>query len=82
MAVEEALTWIATSDRAKNPNYLGPLPLHQLAAQIATCAGPSGPNSEYLFMLCGALREHGLADPLTFELEMQVRKHLGENQAP
>ncbi|UPQ97405.1 cation transport protein ChaC [Chloropicon primus] len=76
VAVEEALTWIATPDRALNPNYLGPLPLEQLAKQIAISSGPSGPNSEYLFMLADAMREHGLGDAELFQLEEEVRAQL------
>jgi len=78
VVVPRAKTWIATPDRQKNPNYLGPLPLDQLSQQIATSRGPSGPNSEYLFMLCEAMREYGLEDDELFELERQVQARLGQ----
>jgi cation transport protein ChaC len=76
VVVEQATTWIATSDRSKNPNYLGPLDLDQLSAQIAHSRGPSGPNSEYLFMLCEAMRKYALEDSELFALEEAVQKHL------
>ena len=79
--VEQATTWIATSDRSKNPNYLGPLDLDQLSLQIATSEGPSGPNSEYLFMLCDAMRKYGLDDSELFALEEAVQKRLSENSS-
>ena len=41
-----ALTFIATADRARNPHSLGPAPLADVAHQIATARGPSGPNHE------------------------------------
>lgn len=41
-----ALTFIATADRSRNPNYLGPAAPAQVAAQIASARGPSGPNYE------------------------------------
>ena len=63
-------------DTEKNPNYLGPLPLSELSAQIASSTGPSGPNSQYLFMLCEAMREYGLHDDDLFELEKQVQSRL------
>ena len=50
VAVRGALTWIATP---RSENYLGPLPMEELASQIATSRGPSGPNSEFLLSLAG-----------------------------
>ena len=44
-----ALCYVATSDREKNPNYLGPPEsIDALAAQIGKAVGPSGRNVEYL----------------------------------
>ena len=42
-------------------------------AQIAAAVGPSGPNAEYLFNLCDAIRSIEVDDPHVFELEEAVR---------
>ncbi|EFN57632.1 hypothetical protein CHLNCDRAFT_12490, partial [Chlorella variabilis] len=63
-----ALTFVATADRAANPNFLGPAPLEEVARQIATARGPSGPNSEYLFRLADAMRGMGVQDEELFVL--------------
>ena len=47
--------YIASEDRARNKNYLGPATVKDLAAQIASAQGPSGPNAEYLFRLANAM---------------------------
>ena len=57
-----ALVYIASEDPSKNENYLGPASVEELAAQIASARGPSGPNAEYLFRLVDAL--------------VQVRSHM------
>lgn len=71
-----ALTFIATSDRSRNPNYLGPAPLEAIAHQIATCRGPSGPNHEYLFRLADAMRSMNVVDEELFQLEAKVRARM------
>lgn len=68
-----ALTFVATADRAANPNFLGPAPLEEVARQIATARGPSGPNSEYLFRLADAMRGMGVQDEELFVLEVGSR---------
>ena len=50
-----ALVYIASEDPTKNENYLGPASVGELAAQIASARGPSGPNAEYLYRLVDAL---------------------------
>jgi len=60
------LTYRAAQD---NHAYLGPVPMPQLAAQIARSRGPSGSNTEYLLKLAQALRDIGARDEHIFELE-------------
>jgi cation transport regulator ChaC len=67
----EGLVYIATHENAA---YLGPATERDIARQIASSRGPSGPNSEYLLELAKALRELGKDDPHVFEIE----KHLAE----
>jgi len=67
----DALVYIAEPD---NFAWLGPAPATTVAAQIATSAGPSGSNREYLERLAEALRELGADDPHVFELEALLRQ--------
>lgn len=46
-----------------NPNFIGPAPLADMAAQIRRCVGPSGPNVEYVVELHRALVAQGTPDP-------------------
>jgi cation transport protein ChaC len=57
-AVQGALVYLAT-DGPQNVNWLGPAPLQDIAQQVATAAGPSGPNYEYVFSLADAMRKVG-----------------------
>ena len=57
-----------------NPIYLGEAKPENIAAQILVSKGPSGPNDEYVFKLAGALREIGVHDPHTFEIEKIIRQ--------
>ncbi|MEM8659357.1 MAG: gamma-glutamylcyclotransferase [Pseudomonadota bacterium] len=52
-----------------NPAFLGPAPLAQLAAHIATASGPSGSNRDYVLSLAQALRDLGEEDPHVHALE-------------
>ncbi len=61
-----------------NPNYLGPAPLPDIAAQVRGAEGPSGTNLEYVLRLAAALREIGAEDPHVFELEALVSGSPGE----
>lgn len=56
IAVADALVYLAT-DGPQNVNYAGPASLQDIAAQIATAVGPSGPNYEYVFRLADAMRQ-------------------------
>ncbi|GAA6003541.1 hypothetical protein JCM10207_000382 [Rhodosporidiobolus poonsookiae] len=60
-----------------NPSFGGGMPMDNLAALIAKTAGPSGPNKEYVYNLCAAVRQldpHS-EDAYLAELERLVRKH-------
>ena len=56
--------------------FAGPDDIEVMAATILTTVGPSGPNIDYLYNLCDAMRElapHVKDDHLE-ELEMKVRE--------
>lgn len=63
------LVYIATAD---NPNYLGPAPIAEIAAQVARSHGPSGPNVDYVLRLAEALRGISADDPHVSELAEAV----------
>ncbi len=67
-----AVVYLAPTD---NHAYLGPAPVADMARQIATCAGPSGANADYLTELAAALRQLDVQDPHILELEAAVRNH-------
>lgn len=66
----EGVVYVATEE---NPNFLGPAPLPEIAAQVRRSVGPSGPNPEYVLRLGEALREIGAEDPHVYALEALVR---------
>lgn len=47
-----------------------------MAAQILSCAGPSGPNRDYLFNLHQSLSEMGMYDEHVFTLADTARSLL------
>lgn len=57
----------------RNPQFLGPAPLAEMAAQIVASRGPSGPNTEYVLRLQSTLAEHGIRDPDLDGLALAVR---------
>ena len=65
----EGLLYIATE---QNPAWLGPASEQAIARQIATAAGPSGPNRDYLLPLAAALRALGQNDPHVFAVERHL----------
>lgn len=82
VVVQQALVYIASP---RNANYLGPAELPTVAKQIATTAGPSGHNSQYLFRLADTMRSMGVEDPELYELERLVRQVMdehGDGQVP
>ncbi|KAI8058401.1 ChaC-like protein [Syncephalis plumigaleata] len=73
--VKQAMIYIGTTS---NSEFSGPESIDELASRIAMAVGPSGPNHEYLFNLCEALRSLApqAHDPHLFELEERVQKLL------
>jgi cation transport regulator ChaC len=67
---ELGLVYVATP---ANPNYLGPRALDEIAQQVRTARGPSGPNLDYVLRLAEALREMGAEDAHVFGLEQMLR---------
>ncbi len=68
-ATAEALVYIATADNAA---WLGPASEDAIARHIATAAGPSGPNREYLLGMAHALRALGKVDEHVFAIEAHL----------
>ena len=64
-----AITYVAAPD---NPNFLGPAPLADIAAQVRRACGPSGSNLEYALRLAESLRELGVDDDHVFALAAQL----------
>eukprot|EP00850_Spirogloea_muscicola_P021227 SM000241S08516 [mRNA] locus=s241:141194:143826:+ [translate_table: standard] len=81
-AVSNVLTYIATTNKQQNPNYLGEASVDDIARQIASAVGPSGPNYEYLFQLREALVQQGAeVEEETESLCTKVRLLLGTTTA-
>ena len=57
----------------RNPNWLGPAPLADIARQVRRSHGPSGANVEYVLELAGALREMEVEDAHVFALADLVK---------
>jgi cation transport regulator ChaC len=65
--VYEALVYVATPE---NPEWLGAATPAEIARQILSSHGPSGPNPEYLLELAESLRRiKGADDPHVFAIE-------------
>ncbi|REC94352.1 gamma-glutamylcyclotransferase [Kushneria indalinina] len=56
---DEALVYMATEG---NEAWLGEASALEIAQQISTAAGPSGPNRDYLLMLADSIRDMGHDD--------------------
>ncbi len=76
-----ALLYVASPDRTRNPNHLGPAPLDVVAATVATARGPSGENVQYVYQLADAMRALQVHDAELFDLEDRVRRLRGEAAA-
>ncbi|HKL64373.1 MAG TPA: gamma-glutamylcyclotransferase [Woeseiaceae bacterium] len=76
----EAITYVA--DPA-GEHFLGPAPLVDMARQIRTSTGPSGPNTEYVLRLAEALRVLAApAEEEVFALEELLRSAVPEPGSP
>ena len=60
-----AIVYVAT---AGNPEYLGPAPPLEIAAQVRSSHGPSGSNLEYVLRLAEALAAIGAEDDHVSEI--------------
>jgi cation transport regulator ChaC len=69
-AAARALVYVAGEG---NPNFLGPVPLDAMAAQVRTAAGKSGTNVEYVLRLAESLQALDVEDEHVFELASAVR---------
>lgn len=78
--IPEVLVFMSTPDKVRNKYYLGIAPLDDMAMQIATAAGPSGLNSDYLFSLVEALKGIGHEDAEVIELANAVRKIINQKR--
>jgi cation transport protein ChaC len=67
---EEGLVYIATEENAA---FLGAASEKDIALQIASSHGPSGPNRDYLLELAAALRAMGKEDEHVFAIERHLR---------
>src|SRR5690554_4716224 len=67
----EGLIYLATADNAA---FLGEAPLDDIARQISTAHGPSGPNRDYLLHLADALEDLGAEDNHVITLAERVRE--------
>lgn len=57
----------------RNPNWLGPAPLPDIARQVRRSHGPSGANTDYVLQLARALRGMGVEDAHVFALADLVK---------
>lgn len=76
--IRNCLVYMATTE---NENYLGFATHGQIARQIISSIGPSGPNIDYLLKLAHALREMNIVDEHVFGIERHVLRYLEEQKA-
>lgn len=56
-----------------NPFYTGPAKEDEIAQIIASAAGPSGSNKEYLFQLAQTMRSLNINDNHLYSIENKVK---------
>ena len=67
----QGLVYIATDE---NEAWLGEADEYQIALQISSAEGASGPNDEYLVELAKSLRAMAIDDPHVFAIERCLRQ--------
>jgi len=78
-SVADGLVYIATDTNAA---FLGAAPEADIARQIATAEGPSGPNRDYLFALAQALRDMEKEDDHVQRIEHHLLRERAGPHAP
>ncbi|XP_047034474.1 putative glutathione-specific gamma-glutamylcyclotransferase 2 [Helicoverpa zea] len=65
--------YVATEE---NESYAGEASIEEIAQQVVSCHGPSGPNKEYVYNLAATMRKlvPDVKDDHLFELEAAVRR--------
>jgi cation transport regulator ChaC len=70
---ESSVPGITYHASTSNANYLGEASIHEIARQVMTAAGPSGPNIEYVLRLEEALAQMNAGDQHVSDLAAMVR---------
>ncbi len=70
-SIKRGLVYIAPTD---NEAFLGSASELEIANHISRSKGPSGDNSEYVFLLAKALKEMGVEDPHLYSIEGYLRQ--------
>jgi cation transport protein ChaC len=69
-----AVLYVGSVSTSINTEFVGPEDIDETANIIASSAGQSGPNVDYLYNLAESLRSMDLHDAYLFELEHRVRE--------
>lgn len=71
LQLKKGLVYIAPTD---NEAFLGAASELEIAQHISQSTGPSGDNSEYVYLLAKALRALGVDDPHLYSIEGYLRQ--------